>query len=92
MQLESFQQKCLRLVVPLRLVCRDGAERELPRRDLEGLSAPIASTVVPSSTARAPRRSSGRSRKTHVPTGASIFLPSTVNVARPVTTMYSSSW
>ena len=47
---------------------------------------PIASTVVPSSTARAPRCSSGLSRNTQVPTGASISSPSTVNVARPVTT------
>src|SRR5439155_8136317 len=53
---------------------------------------PIASTVVPASSATAPRFSAGSRTKTSVPGGASISSPATVNVAWPVSTRYSSSW
>ena len=47
--------------------------------------------MVPGSAAIAPRVESGSRTKTIVPVGASICSPSTVKVAWPATTTYSSS-
>ena len=53
--------------------------------------APTPSTAVPSSAAIAPRFVPGCA-KTSVPAGASISSPSSVKVARPRRTTYSSWW
>ncbi len=51
---------------------------------------PTASTIVPSSSATAVRKTSGGT-KTSVPCGASAVSSPTVNFARPRRTTYSSS-